>query len=217
MWLFRHSGTIRYNLDPFKQYSDTEINHALKTVQLAPMVRAKGGLDAQIQEGGDNFSVGQRQLLCLARAVLRQCKVLVMDEPSAHVDVETDKKIQSALRIAFADATVITVAHRINTIIDYDKVAVMSHGQVVEYGAPYDLLKSQFVENPDADGGADENGITIRFTAEERARQAAVLGHDYVGLGGFAALVLETGDESAKMLFLTAKRVHASRSSPSDA
>ncbi|XP_053600748.1 uncharacterized protein LOC128669719 [Plodia interpunctella] len=136
------SATLRYNLDPFNSYSDDEIWRALEQVELKDAVPA---LDYKVSEGGTNFSVGQRQLICLARAVLRSNKILVMDEATANVDPQTDALIQKTIRREFASCTVLTIAHRLNTIMDSDRVLVMDKGQAVEFDYPYRLLS-----NPDS-------------------------------------------------------------------
>ncbi|ALC40250.1 CG31793, partial [Drosophila busckii] len=135
------SGSIRYNLDPFEQYSDTKLWQVLEDVHLKEEVsELPSGLDSHIAEGGANFSVGQRQLICLARAILRENRILVMDEATANVDPQTDALIQTTIRNKFKDCTVLTIAHRLHTIIDSDKVMVLDAGHVVEFGAPYELL-----------------------------------------------------------------------------
>jgi ABC-type multidrug transport system fused ATPase/permease subunit len=133
------SGPLRYNLDPQKAHADEALWRALERVQLGAAVRALGGLDAPLTEGGDNLSVGQRQLLCMARARLRQARVLVLDEATASVDVQTDAMIQTMVREAFKGTTVLIVAHRINTILDCDRVMVLDQGRVAEFGSPAEL------------------------------------------------------------------------------
>jgi ATP-binding cassette subfamily C (CFTR/MRP) protein 1 len=98
------------------------------------------GLDHKISEGGDNLSVGQRQLVCLARALLRRSKILVLDEVTSSVDLLTDSLIQETIRREFESSTVLTIAHRINTILDYDRVIVMENGEIIEFASPQDLL-----------------------------------------------------------------------------
>nr|AIB06823.1 ABCC3 [Spodoptera exigua] len=131
------SATIRYNLDPFDIYSDDDLWRALEQVDLKSAIPS---LDFKVTEGGSNFSVGQRQLMCLARAVLRSNQILIMDEATANVDPQTDNFIQETIRRQFVSCTVLTIAHRLNTIMDSDKVLVMSSGQVAEYDHPYVLL-----------------------------------------------------------------------------
>ncbi|XP_034942803.1 multidrug resistance-associated protein 4-like isoform X2 [Chelonus insularis] len=129
------SETLRYNLDPFGKYTDDVIWDALKEVELSDLI-----LDQKVTEGGTNFSVGQRQLICLARALLRNNKILVLDEATANIDSRTDALIQRAIRSKFSNYTVITVAHRLNTIIDSDRVLVMDDGRVKEFDSPYNLI-----------------------------------------------------------------------------
>ncbi|KAI5634801.1 ABC transporter domain-containing protein [Phthorimaea operculella] len=131
------SASLRYNLDPFNMYSDDDIWRALEQVELKDAIPA---LDFKVSEGGSNFSVGQRQLVCLARAILRSNKILIMDEATANVDPQTDALIQETIRKAFASCTVLTIAHRLNTIMDSDRVLVMDKGEAVELDTPYALL-----------------------------------------------------------------------------
>jgi ABC-type multidrug transport system fused ATPase/permease subunit len=138
------SGTIRYNLDPMDIASDDQIWAALESSHLKTFVQElDNGLDAEVVEGGENFSVGQRALFCLARALLRKSKILIMDEATAAVDPGTDKLIQETIRTKFTGYTVLTIAHRLNTIIDYDKIMVLDKGEVSEFGEPQTLLKNK--------------------------------------------------------------------------
>nr|WPH24505.1 ABC transporter subfamily C1 [Tetranychus urticae] len=135
------SGSFRRNFDPFDIYTDAEIWKALDQAHLKVFVsKLDKGLDHEITEGGENLSIGQRQLVCLTRALLRKTKILVLDEATAAVDVETDELIQQTIRKEFADCTIVTIAHRFNTILDYDKIIVMDKGQIIEYDSPQSLL-----------------------------------------------------------------------------
>lgn len=135
------SATIRYNLDPFDAYEDDQIWRALEVVELKTAIN---GLQFMVTEGGSNFSVGQRQLICLARAILRNNKVLLLDEATANIDQKTDALIQKTIREKFADCTVLTIAHRLHTIMDSDMVLVMENGYAKEYDIPYKLLQQPF-------------------------------------------------------------------------
>jgi len=135
------SNTVRYNLDPFGEKSEYELWEALKKVQLAEAIAVlPEGLDEQVAEGGENFSQGQRQLLCIARSLLRKPKILVMDEATASIDNTTDAAIQQMIRENFASATILTIAHRLNTIMDSDRVLVLDDGHVAEFDSPSALI-----------------------------------------------------------------------------
>ncbi|XP_067333226.1 multidrug resistance-associated protein 1 isoform X2 [Channa argus] len=135
------SGSLRMNLDPFDSYSDEDIWRALEFSHLRSFVSSlPNKLNHECSEGGENLSVGQRQLLCLARALLRKTKILVLDEATAAVDMETDNLIQSTIRSQFEDCTVLTIAHRLNTIMDYTRVLVLDKGEMAEFDSPSNLI-----------------------------------------------------------------------------
>ncbi|KAJ8047637.1 ATP-binding cassette sub-family C member 8 [Holothuria leucospilota] len=136
------TGTIRFNLDPFHERTDDDIWEAIEIAQLKKTVQElANGLDSMVTEGGENFSVGQRQLFCLARAFLRKSRILVMDEATASIDIKTDTILQEVVSTAFQDRTVLTIAHRVSSILDSDKIITLDGGAIVEYGDPQSLLK----------------------------------------------------------------------------
>ncbi len=135
------AGTLRFNLDPTGDLPDGEIWKAIRKVNMRKLVsNLHGKLDFIVDDFGENFSLGQRQLLCLARAMLRRSKIVLMDEATASMDSDTDAMIQQSIRDNFDDCTIITIAHRLGTIRDYDRIVVMNAGIVAEVGPPEDLL-----------------------------------------------------------------------------
>ncbi|XP_006558751.1 multidrug resistance-associated protein 1 [Apis mellifera] len=137
------SGSLRINLDPFNCYTDDEVWRALEHAHLKSFIKTlPNGLLYEVSEGGENLSIGQRQLICLARALLRKTKVLILDEATASVDLETDDLIQQTIRQEFKDCTILTIAHRLNTILDSDRIIVLDNGRIVEYDSPESLLRN---------------------------------------------------------------------------
>ena len=162
-------GTLRFNLDPFTEYSDEDMLSVLRTVQLYEVMKrlsqspsmsssstaSSDNLSPQLSYGSDenildrvmiaekggNLSVGQRQLLCMARAILRKPKILILDECTASIDHETDGIIQNVVRSQLSECTVISIAHRLHTIAYYDAVIVMQQGRMMEYDHPYKLMR----------------------------------------------------------------------------
>ncbi|CAG9863422.1 unnamed protein product [Phyllotreta striolata] len=159
------SASLRYNLDPFEKHSDEVLWNALEYVELKT---AFADLNITISEGGSNLSAGQRQLICLARAIVKNNKVLVMDEATANVDPQTDALIQKTIRERFKDCTVLTIAHRLNTIMDSDRVLVMDAGEAMEFDQPYVLL-----QNPESffSNMLKETGPVMEETLKNVARE----------------------------------------------
>ncbi|VDK88728.1 unnamed protein product [Dibothriocephalus latus] len=197
------AGTVRSNLDPEDHFDDDALWHALETVQLKSVVETmSSGLQSHLAEGGSNMSLGQRQLFSLARAILRDNKILVIDEATANVDLETDTIIQETIRTHFTDKTILMIAHRLHTIIDSDEVIVMDAGRVVEQGSPYGLLdpvgaarlSKQLRDSGDATivttEGLDVVASAVRITSN----------------GPFAAMVQHTGKDSGAELVAQARQ-----------
>ncbi|KAF6260228.1 P-loop containing nucleoside triphosphate hydrolase protein [Scenedesmus sp. NREL 46B-D3] len=171
------SGTLRSNLDPWDQHGDAELWRVLGAVQLKAAIRAAGGLQVRMAEAGDNLSVGQRQLFCLARALLQEARVLALDEATANVDRSTDALIQQSLRKFISDQAgkgggrvLLVIAHRIDTILDCDHLLVLSNGHLVEQGAPKELAALT--------GGAAQGGPGV-FAGMVEAAKAAAAGHHH--------------------------------------
>jgi ABC-type multidrug transport system fused ATPase/permease subunit len=150
------SGSLRSNMDPFDQFTDDDLFTALRRVQLLPNedlnsivsdltldeVNANSfkDLETPVTEGGKNFSQGQRQLLCLARALLKRSRIVIMDEATASVDFETDKAIQKTISTEFVDSTILCIAHRLHTVIEYDRILVLDQGKIIEFDSPLTLI-----------------------------------------------------------------------------
>lgn len=166
------SGSVRFNLDPFNEHNDADLWESLERAHLKDVIRRNPlGLDAEVSESGENFSVGQRQLLSLARALLRRSKILVLDEATAAVDVRTDALIQKTIREEFKSCTMLIIAHRLNTIIDCDRILLLDAGQVLEYDTPEVLLTkegSAFSRMVQSTGAANADYLrSIVFRREE--------------------------------------------------
>uniref|UniRef100_A0A4W5N9S0 ATP-binding cassette, sub-family C (CFTR/MRP), member 4 n=1 Tax=Hucho hucho TaxID=62062 RepID=A0A4W5N9S0_9TELE len=161
------TGTMRKNLDPFSQHTDEDLWNALQEVQLKSVVEElPNKMETVLAESGSNFSVGQRQLVCLARAVLRKNRILIIDEATANVDPRTDELIQTTIRDKFRECTVLTIAHRLNTIIDSDRilVRVLDAGQIHAYDEPYTLLQNH-------------DGIFFKMVQQAGRQEAVALLH----------------------------------------
>ncbi|KAH9747883.1 ABC transporter C family member 2 [Citrus sinensis] len=172
------SGTVRFNLDPFSEHSDADLWEALERAHLKDAIRRNSlGLDAQVSEAGENFSVGQRQLLSLSRALLRRSKILVLDEATAAVDVRTDALIQKTIREEFKSCTMLIIAHRLNTIIDCDRILLLDSGRVLEYDTPEELLSnegssfSKMVQSTGAANAQYLRSLVLGGEAENKLRE----------------------------------------------
>jgi ATP-binding cassette subfamily C (CFTR/MRP) protein 4 len=169
--------SVRENLDLFGIHSDDAIQKALKDAHMGEAMESlPKGFHSMVSEGGSNFSVGQRQLLCLARAILSKNKLLVLDEATASVDRRTDQMLHDSLHDSFAGATILAVAHRLDTVIDHDYILVLGSGKLLEFGAPADLIRS---------GGAfskmvEDTGDTMSENLRHRALAKEKEGQDIV-------------------------------------
>lgn len=152
------TGTLRFNVDPENKASDEEILELLEKAGLSHLTKRESSsstkvdletgssettdlLNLQIQEGGENLSSGEKSLLCICRAILRKNKVVILDEATANIDLTTEQKIQTLIQNEFKDCTVLTIAHRLQTIIESDKILVLDAGQTAEFDSPQELLK----------------------------------------------------------------------------
>lgn len=186
------SGTIRSNLDPTNQYSESLLRDSLHRVHLlrappgdGPAEIEKrsaeesslfGDLDMRISEGGSNLSQGQRQLLCLARAIINQCKIMVVDEATSAVDMHTDALIQNSIKEQFHQSTLIVIAHRLSTVADFDKILVMAEGEVAEFDSPRNLLKKkgEFYRLVEASGEKEKVQAIISCQPTGKSHSSAI-------------------------------------------
>jgi ABC-type multidrug transport system fused ATPase/permease subunit len=166
---FLAGNTLKECLDPFESANDSDIVEALQSVRLAGASDGAKVLETRVEEGGSNFSVGERQLLNLARALLSKPRLLILDEATASIDGETDAFIQEMLRTRFVDTTLVTVAHRLNTIMDYDLILVMDSGRAAEFGSPADLLERNgvFTELVNATGPESAKALRDMVRADQ--------------------------------------------------
>ncbi|XP_036143536.1 multidrug resistance-associated protein 4-like isoform X2 [Monomorium pharaonis] len=183
------SESLRYNLDPFNQYDDMKLWEVLRQVELNDIA-----LDNNIFYGSHNFSVGQRQLICLARAILRNNRLLVLDEATANIDSYTDALIQETIRSNFKECTVITIAHRLNTIIDSNRIIVMENGSIVEFGCPYELLHNK--PNGYFSQMVEKTGNQMALSLLEQAKKACQKNKDQHKLNSSTQNTESEGDDT---------------------
>ena len=137
-------GTLRYNIDPVNCYTDKEITQVMKQIGFDYILTLnKEGLDQKISENGSNLSIGEKQLICITRAILRKSRIIVLDEATASIDYKTEEIIQKALNEILASSTMICIAHRIKTVMNADKILVLENGEIMEFDSPNNLLNNK--------------------------------------------------------------------------
>jgi ABC-type multidrug transport system fused ATPase/permease subunit len=137
-------GTLRYNIDPLSCYTDIEIKDVMKKIGFYYILNLnKGGLDQKISENGSNLSIGEKQLICITRAILRKSKIIVLDEATASIDYKTEEIIQKAMNDILKNSTKISIAHRIKTVMNADKILVLENGEIIEFDTPNNLLANK--------------------------------------------------------------------------
>jgi ABC-type multidrug transport system fused ATPase/permease subunit len=187
--------SVRDNLDPFGACTDNAIRTALEDVQMMSKINElPQGWNSSVSEGGGNFSVGERQLLCLARAILRKSSILVLDEATANIDSETEALLKDALHKSFGGATILMIAHRLQTVMDFDRILVLGDGVVLEYGSPRELLSPSFNNNKinNKSSSSNSSGTSSSSTSSSSTSDKKT--------GIFAAMVDHTGEEMARNL-----------------
>ncbi len=135
-------GSLRENLDPLGQFDDKSMIASLKSIGMDNILK-ENGLNFMVKENGANLSAGERQLICIARAMIRKSKIIIMDEATSSIDYDTEKLIQKAILTTLKDSTVMTIAHRIKTILDYDRILVFGQGKLIEEGSPKELIEQK--------------------------------------------------------------------------
>ena len=138
------NGTLRYNIDPIKAFTDKEIIKVMKKIGFDYIIKQhQSGLDQNISENGSNLSIGEKQLICITRAILRKTKIIVLDEATASIDYKTEEIIQKALNELLVNSTMLCIAHRIKTVINADKILVLENGEIAEFDTPKNLLENK--------------------------------------------------------------------------